>query len=188
MTQASACQTPGQWRGRQPCATSITSNRGASPARSGRASRNACAARPIRRRCRGEIDPAASATRPRALTSMIASTLPRRARMSISPAGQRQRRATTRQPRSRKCQQQSHSASRPRRCARRPRTTLRGSVRFTCPFRWRGRDDRARAGRARFRRQASPPPRARRIRRPLRAAAPRCRDGRASRARAARRR
>ena len=59
-------------------------------------------ARAMRRRCRGETEETASAAVARAFTSMIASTLPRRAMMSISPAGQRQSRATIRHKRSRK--------------------------------------------------------------------------------------
>ena len=99
---SSARHTPGKWRGARSFSTSITSNRTVSPASSGRARRNAEVARAMRRRCRGETAEAASAAVARAFTSMIASTLPRRAMMSISPAGQRQSRATIRHKRSRK--------------------------------------------------------------------------------------
>jgi len=56
---------------------------------------------------------AAASIFPRDFTSITASTPRRRARMSISPEGQRHPRATMRHPRSRKCQRQSHSAVRP---------------------------------------------------------------------------
>jgi len=130
-TQLSIRQAPGQWWGSRNRATSIRSNRRSRLARSGREERNASAARAMRRLWRGVSAEAAAAISPRDLTSMTASTLPRRARISISPEGQRQPRATMRHPRSRKCQRQSRSAARPPRCARFRRSRAAERVWFT---------------------------------------------------------
>ena len=159
-------QAPRQWRGRRRGATSIRSNRRSRPARSGRAPRKASAARAIRRRWRGASAAAATPRSARDLTSMIASTRPRRAMMSISPAGQRQPCATIRQPRSRRCQRHNHSASLPRRSARRRRATLRCRTRLIAfgPASA-ARGDRVRCAAGRSRRQALPRHRVRRARR-----------------------
>ena len=106
-------QASRQCRGRRRGATSIRSNWISRRPRSGREMINASAARLMRRRCRGVTALAAAATSARDLTSIIAKTLPRRATMSISPAGQRQPRATMCQPCSRKCQRHSHSGEAP---------------------------------------------------------------------------
>ena len=152
---------PGRWRGgrvARPALRRIGGSTGEIGARrqKGRRGAGRCAA------ADAASNAAAIAKSRRDLTSMTASTRPRRARMSISPDGQRQPRATIRQPRSRRCQRHSNSARRPRRS--RPLTGVGGPGRLRRPHRMpsgapaHGRTDLGAP--CRFRRRAARPHRA----------------------------